>query len=234
MRPTRILVQKDWRSVIGEILLIVIGVSIALAVDEWRQARSDDIQADEYVDRLIEDFEIDVTGWQKIDEIEVEKIAALDQALAWIHEPDFSTSSVKHFLGNLTIGSRLAYGVGTQTENLTFNELISTGRLGLIKSPTVRRSLMSYHYWGDMSATRIIARQTDYAPTVYRLIPRDPEFQIRSDLSDRQLEQLARRALEYDLEGLIVAERNRARLRREISAVGIVRAKQVLSALREN
>ena len=232
MRPSRILAHKSWRSATGEILLIVIGVSIALAVDEWRQARNDQSLAGEYVVRLIEELEIDVAGWQRIDELTVVKITALDRASEWLQEPDFSASSVRQFLQDLTTGSRMAYGAGTQTENPTFSELISTGRLGLIKSPTMRRSLMGYHDWGEMSAIRVIARQTLYAPTVYSLTPRDPEFQLRSDLSDEQLEKIARRALEIDLEALIVAERNRARLRRDVAAEGEKRAKQVLAALR--
>ena len=173
-----------WQYASGEIILIIIGVTAALMVDEWRQARNDARLVDDYVVRLIQDLENEAIEWRRIDRAMLEKIEALDNALGWLSNPDQSTPAVSEFLTNLTVGSRMAYGSGAYIGSSTFEELIRTGRFGLIEDPDTRRALLTYYGWVETHRIRQISRQTEYAPTIYKLIPRDPEFQVQDDLSD--------------------------------------------------
>ncbi len=59
-------------------------------------------------------------------------------------------------------------------------------------------------------------------------MPRDPEFMVRDDLSSSARLRIARRVLEVDLETLIVAERNRGRLRQEVVGILLDNAEAVL------
>ena len=201
-----------------EMAVIAAGVLTALAADEWNQARADRSLAVEYISRLQRDIETDIATWNFAADGLLQKIAALDRALSWVRTPDRSPLALSLFLDDLTVGSRLAYGALTTVEQTTFDELVNSGRLALVGDPDLRRSLLSYYYRVDVDRIRVNSRETGYAPTVYELIPRDPEFVVAEHLSGAAKLRIAERALERDLESLIIAERNRGRLRLEVAA----------------
>jgi hypothetical protein len=231
MRKPLLMSDMSWRYALGEFVLIILGVTAALAVDEWRQAKNEQALADEYIVRLTDALEDDVVMWQQNDQAFVKKMRALDRALDWVLNPNFSSDAVVTFLQNLTDGSRSAYGIGPNVTKSIFDELISTGRFGLIQDLEVREALHLYRLNVLQQVRRQTQRETEYAPTVYSLIPRDPEFKVREDLSSDRLIKIARRAQGLDLEGLIIAERNRARLRREIAAELIIHASETIEVL---
>jgi hypothetical protein len=223
--------EMNWRSALGEFALIILGVTAALAVDEWRQARNEQAVADQYVVRLAHALEKDGNDWRQIDQNLLEKMQTLDAALDWVRNPDLSLASIANFLQNLTDGSRMSYGLGSDHTGSIFREMVSTGRLGLIHDLEVREALNKYRTSVGLHQMRQAKRETNYAPTVYALIPRDPEFKVQEGLPSDQLISIARRAQELDLEGLIIAQRNRARLRREIAAELIDLASETLEVL---
>jgi hypothetical protein len=209
-----------WRvftRVVLETLVIAAGVIAGLAADEWRQERADRSLSAGFLSRLQRDLETDTAAWTFASVAASQKVAALDRALFWVRSPDLSPSGVSAFLDDLTIGSRMAYGALTSVEQTTFDELVNSGRLDLIGDASLRRAAMAYYYQVALDRTRVNSRETDYAPTVYELIPRDPEFVVAEQLTDSDKLRIAQRALERDLEGLIIAERNRGRLRAEVA-----------------
>ena len=233
MRATRFLLGLKWQYALGEAILIIMGVTAALAVDEWRQERNEAQVADEYLTRLAQEIEQDIEGWQRLDSIYAKKIDRLDAALEGVLNPDYSVPAVTEFLNNLTLGARHAYYSGQDNTQATFRELISTGRMAFIEELSVRQTIMGYEQFIESELMRVDSRQTRYAATIYELIPRDPEFLVREDLSEDRLISIAKRTREYDLEGLINAERNRARLQREVSKNIIERASETLLVLQQ-
>ncbi len=84
---------------------------------------------------------------------------------------------------------------------------------------------------GRNQSARDDLRETQYSPTIYELIPRGPEFQVRADITASDRLRIAETSLERDLEALIIAERNRARLRREIAAANLAPAHALLDQI---
>lgn len=218
--------------VVLEFLVIVSGVLVALAADEWRGSLSEARLAETYRARIIRDLESDTALWRSIEEQAKAKIAALDQALRWVRNPSFEPAAVSQLLQDLTIGTRLSYAGGTNANRTTFDELVSTGRVDLIPDAVIRRDLMAYYLRVDNQRTRIVSRNTQYAPTIYELIPRDPEFLVSPALEDSDKLRVARRAQQADLEGLIIAERNLGRLRLEVTDEMFARADSLLQSFR--
>jgi hypothetical protein len=65
-RTGRILNSISWKHAIGEIILIVVGVSIALAADGWRQDRANRVTELEYIEGLIRDLGRDIVSVSKM------------------------------------------------------------------------------------------------------------------------------------------------------------------------
>ncbi len=219
--------QIPWVRVLVEGAVIVGSILLALAIDTWSADRQDRQQEDRYLIRLASDLRGDLSNWSGELGWLAQKQAGLDQALSWIRAPDEAPQAVDELLDDLTQGSRLAFGHGIRAQRATFDELISTGALRLLR-PDVRAALQNYHTAVAGQRARLTSRETEYQSRVYELVPRDPEFMVRDDLSSSARLQIARRVLEMDLETLIVAERNRGRLRQEVVGFLLDNAEAVL------
>ncbi len=51
--------QRDWGTVVLEVLIVVVGIFIGLQVDDWNQARLDRSDIAEYMERIHEDLNRD-------------------------------------------------------------------------------------------------------------------------------------------------------------------------------
>jgi len=200
----------------GELIIVVLGVTIALAAEQWRQAQNDGELAEQYRSRLVEDIESDILRLNSLlGNLEL-KNRSLDNAQDWIRSPDNSKVAIDIYLQSLTDGSRMAFGSGVTARRITFDELISSGNLDLISSIDIRESLFNYYGIFEAQRLRISNRVTDYQPNIYKLIPRNPEFTVRTDLSDIEKGAIIDRSQQLDLESLIIGERNFGRLEIEV------------------
>ena len=84
---------------------------------------------------------------------------------------------------------------------------MSSGNLGLINEPRVRRRIVGYYYMVDDSRGRMLARGTEYAPIAYRLIPRASEF-APQEMDGAQLHLTIDAVRRSELSEHVVAETN--------------------------
>jgi hypothetical protein len=71
---------------VGEILLVVIGILIAIQVDNWNQQREQQQTARRYLARLIEDVSADIEQFQRKSDHALFKFHSGQQLLKWIGE----------------------------------------------------------------------------------------------------------------------------------------------------
>jgi hypothetical protein len=132
---------RDGRRLIGEFFVIVMGVLAALAVDQWTQAREDRSTEASYLARIETDLMADSA------ELESRKRSA-DGGLArlrdlFVETRDADQVDLSGYADNWfpLVGD----GFAPQATRSVFDELISTGRLGLIGDAEVRTALLSYY-----------------------------------------------------------------------------------------
>ena len=133
--------RLNWRLLVGELVVIVVGVLMALWVDELREARVHAELEVEYLQSLVTDLEAD--------------LAQFDSTEAWMRRQESSAASVLALYEGAPLTENLADLVtavetaGWQyypsiTRN-TIEDLRSTGNLRLLRDAALRRAISSYY-----------------------------------------------------------------------------------------
>jgi len=174
---------RVWARMIGEFTVIVIGVLVALALDQWASGRSDRVAEGEYLTALVADLEADE---EFLVGLAIPLMALADTALEEVGpvsrgEAAFPVDTLAFLRRVVSSRRTLAQTVASPT----FDELISTGSLRLIESAELRASLLLYHEHMEAMESRSQERSSGYAALVRGHLPDDP--QSGADLTEAEL-----------------------------------------------
>jgi uncharacterized protein DUF6090 len=135
---------KYFKYAIGEIILVVIGILIALSINNWNQERKDRILEKEYLTRLKEDIKFDISwiNTYVLDRYK-RKVESLENGKAY-YQGNYVIKDTLQFLKNIGYGGVFGFASLNLNKN-TYNELISTGNLRKIKSNKLRTEIVNYY-----------------------------------------------------------------------------------------
>ena len=135
---------KYLKYAIGEIILVVLGILIALQINNWNQNRKDQILESEYLNRLRVDIEFD-QGW--IDYYFINryerKVAGLIKGKAYF-QGELVIKDTLQFLNDIGYGGVFGHASWGLNKN-SYNELISTGNLIKIENDSLRTEIINYY-----------------------------------------------------------------------------------------
>jgi hypothetical protein len=133
--------MKYLRYAIGEILLVVIGILIALSINNWNENRKDQRRVKSHLKEIQSELEFDL---KEINRIIKEQETSYEASLY-----------LQNFLNNRIIKidtqklklTLLQTGLLTifNSSNGAFNNLINSGDIQLIKDDTLKRALVNFH-----------------------------------------------------------------------------------------
>ncbi len=129
---------------IGEIILVVIGILIALSINNWNEKRKDSILEKEYLTRLLEDIKFDIswTNTYILDRYK-HKVESLENGKAY-YQGNYVIKDTLQFLKDIGYGGVFGNASWNLNKN-TYNELISTGNLRKIESNLLRTKIINYY-----------------------------------------------------------------------------------------
>lgn len=200
-----------WRWVLGEILIVVVGVLIALAVDGWRESRRDDRTEAQYLSSIVEDLDNDFAELGRAG-VQAEASAAAARTVLGVLSgqarslPGDSLAYAVEYAGFLYFPAYFPY---------TFNELVSTGNLRIIRDSQLRREIAAYYnliesekQWWDryrgIQERYTRAMQGILGPDIRGQITSGRLLQVSEEDHLRILRELSARAdLTGSLEGMI-------------------------------
>jgi len=130
--------KQDWFTVAVEILIVVIGVFIGLQVNNWNTARVERADSRIILERLEQDFEQILDRSDLTLAKHASNLAAVGRLIHGVRNKQFDEETL---LQDMTDATSLSSPPGTST---TFTQLVSSGRLELIRSHDLRRSLTEY------------------------------------------------------------------------------------------
>ncbi len=136
--------SKYIKYAIGEIFLVVIGILIALQINNWNEYRKDRILEKEYLTRIKSDIEFDqVLLKQSTLDRYKRKVECLEKGKAY-YQGNYIIKDTLQFLNDIGYGG--VFGNVNWSLNInTYNELISTGNLRNIKSDSLRNDITNYY-----------------------------------------------------------------------------------------
>lgn len=155
---------------LGEIILVVIGILIALQVGDWKQQRTDRRLEKEYLERLIIDLETDLQIVNFIIETLDTKEVSMRKVRAYVDDPSIILDD------SVMINLKRSFILGSELPNArltgTFQELISTGNLRLIQSTDLRNGIVNFYSGWQHRYDRIENFQTEYITLILQIADR--------------------------------------------------------------
>lgn len=127
--------KVNWRYTIGEILIVIVGITIAFSLNNWKETSNNNIQKEQYLENLVLDIK------EEIKQLEDNQVK-VNRKLQLIRD-------IRPFLGNKQVERdsisqkvfELASIVNFNPENSTYLTLVNSGDMKLIKDFELRRSL---------------------------------------------------------------------------------------------
>jgi len=153
--------RLDWRYAIGELVIVVAGVLIALGADQWVRGRADLTLERRYLNDLVVDLRSDTAQLSAAIAL-AESRAALGHAVLRAAAGD-TVLTAAQLVVSLERQFYFAYPAYSRT---TITDLMSTGNLRLIRDRTVKRQLSEYY--------QTIARLEQWSDN-WRLVQQDVE-----------------------------------------------------------
>jgi hypothetical protein len=126
---------------VGEIILVVIGIFIALQLNAWKADQRDRVSEKVHLENLREDLhlQLEVIHAQMVHDTSMTLRA--DSAMAFFS----GDMSLEDFEGRVYGSRSLGWRKTFVASDATFKVLLSTGGMNLIREPQLRTDLMRYH-----------------------------------------------------------------------------------------
>lgn len=155
--------RKTVYSLALEFLVVVVGILVALAVDDWRQAKADRALEQHLLASLVQDLEADSSdaalqdgATSRVFDSAARLLAVIDSQTAGT-TPQMSADGLSQHLARLVFLAELEISDGT------YSEMIATGSIRVLRDPELRRQVSRYYSRGAR-IVEIPRRQVDPRP----------------------------------------------------------------------
>lgn len=221
-------------------MIVVIGVLIALAIDQWNDDRLERVEEVDAVARILADIQPDLRDF----DFRLKAVGAKEDSLLRVKTnlaggaPNDPTAFLRDIIG----GADFGWNQGLARRS-TYDILLESGKLGVIADSSIRSQISNYYRYYQDSHNRIDERETDYPKLSYQLVPRRInasenegvvwELEIETGLSDTKLNELVVLVQNSAIKHHVTAELNLARFIRGIELDLKGRALTLFSLLKE-
>lgn len=134
--------QHAWFAVAVDLLVVIVGILLALQLDAWAERRHERNLERVYLQRLAEDLEIERGRMEAAKGFANRRIEAARLLGRLLTDPKLATREPDRVPWALETATWRSY---PQINAFVYRELQSTGRLVLLRSETLRRSLAEHY-----------------------------------------------------------------------------------------
>lgn len=228
--------SQSWFAVGLDLAVVITGVFLGLQVTEWNNEREQRASELEYIQRLLGELYDDQDGIQnEIRDLEKKEASLLRLHAAFRSTPD-QVPEPMQFLVDVVEGANRGWNQW-DTRRATFDELIGSGQLNLIRDSNLRGGIAAYYQFSASTSNRVDERETQFPHISYRVIARSNEaartFEAPSevDLLGVSGSEAISEVFASELRDHVVAELSFARFVRDIDIVMLDQVNNLIGRL---
>lgn len=135
---------------LGEIILVVVGILIALSINNWNEDRKEEVLELEYLERILTDLKADTRYFQR--QI-VECNQVINLSYQYIHQAYEEQKSKEDYIALIELFTDRTENLVVQ--NSTYSELNNAGKLSIFQNQQIKDSLIALHNYYEYAASRI-------------------------------------------------------------------------------
>ncbi len=132
----------NWRYALGEVLIVILGISIAFALNNWAQSSRDRETRRQYLESLVDDLESEMQHLEDNISAFKTKIRSVESILPYLAGKQERRDTITYKIFALT--DLVAY----QRHDITYRTLVNSGDLRLLPDFQLKKELES-HYAGQ-------------------------------------------------------------------------------------
>lgn len=164
---------------IGEIILVVIGILIAVSINNWNQNRVNSNLESQYYIRLLEDLKEERAILQATINYSSQVHKHAQKAITIFENPDEIYDPVESLI-NLYQASQSQYPTSARS---TYQELIASGQINLITNDSLKTSLIRFYEY-DWTNGEILNLTNNYRTNLRSKMPNTIQDEIRANCND--------------------------------------------------
>jgi len=169
---------KYFKYAIGEILLVVIGILIALQINNWNQQRLNAKKERIMLSEIKENLNEDLQSVDNILEFNVLKKKVIDSAYIYLHMMNENPQLGREFSQLMPTITNYQFFEPTM---VAFNNLTSTGKIDIFQSDELRKKISAYYSRNDLDVVQEQLKETtqDYLKNLApKMINKEMMFKI--------------------------------------------------------
>jgi hypothetical protein len=171
---------KYFKYAVGEIVLVVIGILIALSINNWNEIRKNRHLESQYVKRLLEDLKEDEAILQAVLNYQQEVKFQAKKAIQIFENTDQNNVDPVENLINLYQASQIQE---SNQATSTYKELIASGQINLIADDALKTAIIRY-YELNWTETHWFTATNTYRINIRSKMPDYIQSEIRSNCGD--------------------------------------------------
>ena len=176
---------RGFRWLVAETLVVVLGILIALWLDDYRTDRFERTLEIDYIERIQQDINSDLEYIEEVWKPRLKmKRKALESVAPVIRGESPVPDDVARFLTDVSLGGVLGVAQLAWYTDTTFQDLRATGNLRLIVDPAIRAEISEYYESLAGTTLGVERRFSGYALFVHSVIP--AELRGKMDLESMQ------------------------------------------------
>jgi hypothetical protein len=175
--------EQNWSAIAIDFVIVVVGVFIGIQVSNWNDARATDRQAALFTANLGADLREEAWRYQYIIEYNIDVLAAAETAVnALAGTAPLSDEPL------LVSAYRATQYKSLTQRRATYDELISTGTIGLIRDNELRETAMRVYALLTFENLTREALESGYRKAFRMAVPNDVQRALNRDCGDRIVE----------------------------------------------
>ena len=179
-RLSQSLKEQNWMAITIEFVLLVVGVFLGIQVANWNVERETKQKAAVFTERLKADLRMEAFGYEFLYKYNREVLAIAERTVSALTEK--TTLSNEQFLINAYRASQYKQPLRARA---TYDELVSTGNIGLIKDEQLRILAMRLYNVATMDNAIREGYQSRYREAFRMSIDNETQRALNKQCGDR-------------------------------------------------